>query len=65
MQDVSRVTVMFNKETMMIHSALLYGNDGNLYGIEVTRLDSGQEIADNEFVFDSSKYPDLEVIDFR
>lgn len=64
-RDVSRVTVMFNKESKMIHSALMYGTDGNLYGIEVLRFDSGREIPESEFVFDTSKYPDLEVIDFR
>lgn len=64
-QDVSKVTVTINKENMMIHSAVLHGNDGNLYGIEVLKMETNREFPDSHFIFDKSKYKDLEVIDFR
>jgi len=63
--DVSRITLLIDKSTMMIHSALLYGTDGNLYGIEVKKLESNKDFPDSEFVFDASKYGDVEIIDFR
>ncbi len=63
--DVTKITLLIDKATMMIHSALLYGTDGNLYGIEVKKLESNKDFSDSEFVFDASKYGDVEVIDFR
>jgi outer membrane lipoprotein-sorting protein len=62
--DVSKITLLIDKSTMMIHSALLYA-DGNLYGIEVKKLESNKDFPDSEFVFDASKYDDVEIIDFR
>lgn len=64
-QDVSKVVLSIDKETMMIQSAVLYETDGNLYGIEVLKMETNREFPDTDFVFDSSKYKDLEIIDFR
>ncbi len=63
--DVTKITLLIDKKTMMIHSAKLYGTDGNLYGIEVKKLESNKDFPDSEFVFDASKYGDVEIIDFR
>ncbi len=63
--DVQKITLSIDKATMMIRSALLYGTDGNLYGIEVKKMETGLDIADTEFVFNASKYKDVEIIDFR
>ena len=50
---------------MMIQSATLYGTDGNLYGINVQKLETNKEMADSEFVFDAGDYEDVEIIDLR
>ncbi len=63
--DVSKITLLIDKSTMMISSALLYGTDGNIYGIEVKKLVPDKDFADSDFVFDASKYGDVEIIDFR
>ncbi len=63
--DVTKITLLIDKKTMMINSAKLYGTDGNLYGIEVKKLESNKDFPDSEFVFDASKYGDVEIIDFR
>ena len=63
--DVSKITLLIDKATLMIHSALLYGTDGNLYGIEVKKMKTNIDFPDSEFVFDASKYGDVEIIDFR
>ncbi|NOR75076.1 MAG: hypothetical protein GQ525_07940 [Draconibacterium sp.] len=63
--DVSKITLLIDKATLMIHSALLYGTDENLYGIEVKKFVPNKDFSDSEFVFDASKYDDVEIIDFR
>lgn len=63
--EVEKITLLIDKATMMISSAQLYGTDGNVYGIKVKKIETNVELADTEFVFDASKYPDVELIDFR
>lgn len=63
--DVSKITLLIDKATYMIHSAKLFGNDGNLYVIEVKKMVTNKDFTDSEFVFDASKFDDVEVIDFR
>jgi outer membrane lipoprotein-sorting protein len=63
--DVSKVTIDINKETMMIQSAQLVGNDGNIYGIVVKKMEINKEFSDAEFAFDAKKFPDVEIIDLR
>lgn len=63
--DVSKISIEINKATMMIQSAQLFGTDGNLYGINVKKMETNKEFADSEFAFDVKKFPDVEVIDLR
>lgn len=63
--EVSKIEVSIDKATMMIHEATLYSNDGNLYGILVKSMQTNQDFPDADFVFDNTKYSDVEVIDFR
>lgn len=65
MQDISKISISIDKGSMMLHSALLYGTDGNLYGIELKKLETNIEFAESDFMFDTSKYGDVEIIDFR
>ena len=64
-QDVSKVSLFIDKKTMLIHSAVLYGTDGNLYGVEVKKMDTNQNLPDSGFVFSPENYKDVEIIDFR
>ena len=63
--DVSRIILYINKSNMMIDSAVLHGIEGNLYGIEVTEMDTKTELPDSYFVFKPNDHGDIEVIDFR
>jgi outer membrane lipoprotein-sorting protein len=63
--DVSKIILNINKSTMMIDSAILHDIDENMYGIEVTEMDTKTELPDSHFVFDPDNYGDIEVIDFR
>ncbi len=63
--QVSKITVSIDKATLMINAAVLFGTDGNLYTIKVKKLETDINFPDTDFVFDASKYNDVEVIDFR
>ena len=63
--DISKMVVYIDKSTMMINSAVLSGNEGNLYGIEVTKIDTDINLPDSFFVFNANDFSDVEVIDFR
>ena len=63
--DVSKISIEINKNTMMIQSAQLSGNDGNMYGIIVKKMETNKEFPDAEFAFDAKKFPDVEIIDLR
>ncbi len=64
-QEVSKITLTIDKATLMIHSALLYSTDGNLYAIEVKKMETNNIYPNSDFVFDPAKYDDVEIIDFR
>ena len=64
-QGVSKIRLSIGQTDTMITSALLYGTDGNIYGIEVNKMDTQTEFPDSFFVFNASEYGDVEVIDFR
>jgi len=63
--DVTKISISIDKATMMISSAQLFGTDGNIYGIIVKKLETNKDFPDNNFVFNTANYPDIEVIDFR
>jgi outer membrane lipoprotein-sorting protein len=63
--DVSKISIEINKSTMMIQSAQLFGTDGNFYGIIVKKMETNKDFPDSDFVFDSKKFPDVEIIDLR
>lgn len=63
--DVSKITIEIDKTTMMIKSAQLFGTDGNVYGIVVKKMETNKDFPDTDFVFDTKKFPDVEVIDLR
>lgn len=63
--DVSKIILLIDQSNMMIHSALLHGTDGNTYGIEVEKMETDIELPDSFFVFDTTGYDDIEIIDFR
>lgn len=63
--DVSKITLLIDKATYMINSAELNGTDGNLYIIKVKNLKTDKPFSDSDFIFDASKFNDVEVIDLR
>ena len=63
--DVSKISIEINKTSMMIQSAQLFGTDGNIYGIVVKKMENNKDFPDSDFIFNASKFPDVEIIDLR
>lgn len=63
--EFTKIVVGIDKSGLMVNSLVTHGKDGNLYGIYVKDIKTNQPVADSEFVFDRSKYRNLEEIDFR
>jgi outer membrane lipoprotein-sorting protein len=63
--EVSKILLSVGSDNKMIHSALVHGTDGNIYGVEVKNLDAGGTLPDSYFSFNPKEYKDIEVIDFR
>ena len=64
-KEFSKMVAGIEKEKQLIFSLVTHGKDGNQYGIYVSDFKSNQPIADTEFIFDKSKFGDVEVVDFR
>jgi outer membrane lipoprotein-sorting protein len=63
--EVSKILLSISEDDKMIKSALLYETEGNIYGVEVKKMDTQTELPDSFFVFNTGDYGDVEVIDFR
>jgi outer membrane lipoprotein carrier protein len=64
-KEFTKMTVGIEKDKLIVSSLVTYGKDGNLYGIYVNDFKSNIPIDDAEFVFDKTKFKDVEVVDFR
>lgn len=63
--EVNKILLFIGKSDKMIKSAQLFGTDGNIYGIEVKKMDTATDLPDSKFVFNPANYGDVEIIDFR
>lgn len=61
----SRIRLHIDKENLNLCEVKYFGKDGNNVQIEISEFISNQTMNDNIFVFDSSKYPNVEVNDMR
>ncbi len=63
--EVTKIVLFIGKTDSMIKSALLFGTDGNTYGIEIKKMNTSANLPNSHFIFNPSDFSDLEVIDFR
>lgn len=61
----SRIRLHIEKSSNQILSMRAFFKDGFQYAITFDKFEANKEIPDNTFVFDKSKYPNVEVIDLR
>jgi len=64
-KDYSRIRLQINANAYQIKSATIFGKDGSNYSLIVTDFKTNLNINDTIFVFDETKYPNVEKIDLR
>ena len=60
-----KVYLQVDKAAKTIYSTKVLENRGNRYTYTVSTMKTNAPLTDNQFVFDKSKYPGVEVVDLR
>ena len=60
-----KVYLQVDKAAKTIYSTKVLENGGNRYTYTVSNMKTNGTLADNQFAFDKSKYPGVEVVDLR
>ena len=60
-----KVYIMIDKAAKTIYSTKVLENGGNRYTYTVTNMKTNQAVADDQFVFNKTKYPGVEQVDLR
>lgn len=60
-----KVYVLVDKAAKTLYSTLVLEKGGNRYSYTVGNMNTSTTMPDNQFVFDKSKYPGVEVVDLR
>ncbi len=63
--EYSKIRIQVEKKRMLIHRAEMIGREGNNYIVVVEELKTDVPANAESFKFDSTKHPDIEVIDLR
>ena len=63
--DIQKIKIMIDKQKMLIRGALMTGKDGNSYTVSVSQFKTDGVYKDSDFVFDTTKYKGIEVVDMR
>lgn len=64
-QQFSRIKLFVDKDKLQVHSAMVFGKDGNTYVFVIKNFQTNLNIRDTEFTFDKDAHPGVEVIDMR
>jgi outer membrane lipoprotein carrier protein len=60
-----KIRMKIDKKTGLLDSWSVFDRAGNIFNYAVTEFKVRNDIKDAYFTFDTSKYPDVEVLDFR
>lgn len=59
------VILNINKELLQLVDFIIYDFEGNVFSYEIKQFLTDSEISEDYFNFDTTKYPNIEVIDMR
>lgn len=64
-KDFTKINLKIDKDKMQIFSMKRFGKDGTDFYLEIISVKTNVEMADNLFIFDKSKFPNVEINDMR
>lgn len=59
------VVLSVNKDLLQLSEFIMYDFDGNVFSYEIKQFVTNSDVPSDSFTFDTSKYPNVEVIDMR
>ncbi len=60
-----KIRLKIDKKTNLLDKWTIFDRAGNIFNYEVTNFKVDDSLTDNDFIFNPSDYPDIEVLDFR
>lgn len=63
--DFSRIKLKIDKDKNQIYQIIRFGKDGNNYTITLNKMTEEKALSDALFIFDTTRHPDVELIDLR
>jgi outer membrane lipoprotein-sorting protein len=63
--DIEKIRIKIDKQKSLIKGANMNGKDGNVYTVSIAQFKTDGVFKDSDFVFDTKKYPGIEVVDMR
>lgn len=64
-KDFTKINLKIDKDKMQIFSMKRFGKDGTDFYLEIISVKPNEEMADNIFLFDKTKFPKVEINDMR
>lgn len=61
----TKVRILVDKDKMQLFLVQYFAKDANRVTIEIQKITPGEQITDNNFVFDKTKFPKVEEVDMR
>ncbi|MCS6979446.1 MAG: outer membrane lipoprotein carrier protein LolA [Flavobacteriales bacterium] len=61
-KDYSIIRLYIDEGKLQVQKAMIRGKNGSDYTYSIKTMESNPEVADNQFVFDKSKYPGVKII---
>ena len=64
-KNFEKMSVLVNEKKMMLENFSVYDQNGNVFTYHIIDLKPNVKLPADTFIFDTKKYPDVEVVDMR
>ncbi|MGL4908403.1 MAG: LolA family protein [Bacteroidales bacterium] len=63
--DYTNINLKFDKQALLPRSIIIFQKDGTRIDLQIKKMDTSLKLTPQDFTFDPTQYPDIEVIDMR
>lgn len=64
-KQFEEMSILINEKNLTLENFSVYDKNGNVFTYHIINLQSNLDLPPDTFVFDESKYPDMDIIDMR